>query len=107
MVLDEEKVFIGSFNLNPRSVELNTEIGVIIESAELAGQVLGFMNTGVTPANAWQLRLGTGDGRSEQLVWSAQDEAGAAVVHDADPDVSGWKRFTAWLIARLPVEREL
>jgi putative cardiolipin synthase len=107
MVLDGEKVFIGSFNLNPRSVELNTEIGVIIESAELAGQVRDFMNTGVTPANAWQLHLGTGDGRSEQLVWSTQDDAGEPVVHDSDPDVSDWRRFTAWLIALLPIEKEL
>jgi putative cardiolipin synthase len=107
MVLDREKVFIGSFNLNPRSVELNTEIGVIVDSVELAQQVRDFMDVGTTPANAWQLHLATETGRSEQLVWSARDDSGAPVIHDTDPEVSNWRRFTAWFIALLPIEREL
>jgi putative cardiolipin synthase len=107
MVLDADKVFIGSFNLNPRSVELNTEIGIIIESPEFAQQVRDFMETGVRPDSAWQLHLATADGHSSDLVWRAQDDAGQPLVHDTDPDVSGWKRFTAWFIALLPVEKEL
>lgn len=107
MVLDGEKVFIGSFNLNPRSVELNTEIGVIIDSAELAAKVRAFMDRGVSPENAWQLHLATGDGRSERLVWRTVGDEGAPVLHEADPEVSRWRRFTAWLIAILPVEKEL
>lgn len=107
MVLDAEKVFIGSFNLNPRSVELNTEIGIIIESADLAAQLREFMDTGVRPDSAWQLHLATEDGRSSELVWRAEDDAGQPLVQETDPDVSGWRRFTAWFIALLPVEKEL
>lgn len=106
MALDGRRVFIGSFNLNPRSAELNTEVGVIIDSGELASRVIEFMNTGVTPQNAWQLHLATGDGRSTELVWT---EAGDSepVLYTHDPETSGWQRFTAWLIAMLPVEKEL
>lgn len=107
MVLDGGKVFIGSFNLNPRSVDLNTEIGVIIESHELARQVTDFMNTGVQPDSAWQLHLATDRGRSEKLVWVAQSGNGEPLVHEVDPDVSRWRRFKAWLIALLPIEKEL
>lgn len=107
MVFDGEKVFIGSFNLNPRSVELNTEIGVIIESPELSRQVTDFMNTGVRPDSAWQLHLATDRGRTEKLVWVAQDARGEPIVRDVDPDVSRWQRFKAWVIARLPIEKEL
>lgn len=107
MVFDDEKVFIGSFNLNPRSVELNTEIGVIIESAGLARQVADFMDTGVQPDSAWQLHMATDNAHAEKLVWTAQDGNGEPVVHDVDPDVSRWRRFKAWFIAILPVEKEL
>ena len=37
-VVDRQKLFVGSFNLDPRSAKLNTELGVIIESPELAGR---------------------------------------------------------------------
>jgi putative cardiolipin synthase len=106
MVLDGRKVFIGSFNLNPRSAELNTEIGVIVDSAELSAQVARFMDSGVTPDNAWQLHLATSDGRSRELVWVGVDE-GKPEIHDHDPGTSWWQRFVAWTIARLPIEREL
>jgi putative cardiolipin synthase len=106
MVLDGRKVFIGSFNLNPRSAELNTEIGVIAESEELARQVMQFMDGGVAPANAWQLHLATRDGRSSQLVWAERDTA-SPVLRTTEPEVSGWRRFNAWLIALSPIEKEL
>jgi hypothetical protein len=42
-----------------------------------------------------------------ELVWRAQGEGGQPVVRDTDPDVSSWRRFTAWVIALLPIEKEL
>jgi putative cardiolipin synthase len=106
IVLDRRKVFIGSFNLNPRSVELNTEIGVMVESEELARQVGQFMDDGVAPGSAWQLHLATDRGRSVELVWS-EDRDGQPILYEHDPEVSRWKRFTAWFISILPIEKEL
>jgi putative cardiolipin synthase len=37
MVIDEQYVFIGSANIDPRSKNLNTEIGIMVDSKELAG----------------------------------------------------------------------
>ena len=39
MVIDDETVFIGTFNLDPRSANLNTEVGILMDSVELARQL--------------------------------------------------------------------
>jgi putative cardiolipin synthase len=49
-VFDRRSVFIGSFNLDPRSTALNTEIGVMIDSPEIVGQVGELMDEGVSSA---------------------------------------------------------
>ena len=46
IVFDRKSVFIGSFNLDPRSSTLNTEVGVMIDSPEIAGQVAKIMMKG-------------------------------------------------------------
>jgi putative cardiolipin synthase len=55
MVFDREAVFIGSFNLDPRSAVINAEAGLYIESPELAGRLTDYMATGVAPANSDRL----------------------------------------------------
>jgi putative cardiolipin synthase len=101
MLLDGKRAFVGSFNLTPRSVELNTEVGIIVDSPALAARLRAFMDAGVDGANAWQLALEDGD-----LRWRGVDD-GVTVVRDSEPDVDRWRRFTAWMIRILPVEREL
>lgn len=105
IVIDGRQTYIGSFNLTPRSVELNTEIGIVVDSPSLAAAVTAFLDTGVAPANAWRLGL-RGEGRSAQLWWTGVT-AGQTVEFDTDPDVGTWRRFTAWLVAVLPVEKPL
>jgi hypothetical protein len=46
-VFDPESVFPGSFDLDPRSAAINTEIGVMIDSPEIAGQVGELMDEGL------------------------------------------------------------
>jgi putative cardiolipin synthase len=46
-VFDPESVFTGSFDLDPRSAAINTEIGVMIDSPEIAGQVGELMDEGL------------------------------------------------------------
>ena len=57
MAFDGEAVFIGSFNLDPRSAAINTEAGLYIESTELAKRLTDYMATGVAPENCYQVRL--------------------------------------------------
>lgn len=57
MVIDDRLIFIGTFNLDPRSANLNTEVGVLIESEELARQLTASIEKDMRPANSWQSTL--------------------------------------------------
>ena len=57
VVFDRESVWIGSFHLDPRSWTINTEIGVMIESPEIAGQVAESMDEGVSAGSAYHVTL--------------------------------------------------
>ncbi len=53
MVIDGKTVFIGTFNFDPRSQNLNTEAGVVIHNEELAGKVEAAIELDMQPANSW------------------------------------------------------
>jgi putative cardiolipin synthase len=57
IVVDRERVFVGSMNLDPRSEELNSEMGVVVESVPLALQLAGIMECDMQPANAWRVTV--------------------------------------------------
>lgn len=102
LVFDRESVFIGSFNLDPRSANINTEAGLYVESPELAAQVIDYMDAGVRPENSYHVRLDD-DGA---LYWETQRD-GAPVRYDVDPGSTGFQRFLAGFIMLLPVEDQL
>lgn len=102
IVFDRKDVFIGSLNLDPRSLDINTEVGLYVESAELAQQVIAYMDSGVTPENSYQVLLAE-DG---DLYWLTT-LGGQEVRYDKEPESSGVQRFTAGLIKLLPLENQL
>lgn len=53
MVIDEEIVYIGTFNFDPRSQNLNTEVGVIVHNSQLAAAVSAAIKTDMSSANSW------------------------------------------------------
>jgi cardiolipin synthase C len=102
LVFDRKSVFIGSFNLDPRSTNLNTEIGVMIDSPELAGQVAEMMDEGVSSGSAFHVTLD----EDENLMWTAEDDE-ARVEYEEDPETSIWYRFLVGVIGALPIEDQL
>jgi putative cardiolipin synthase len=56
MVIDRQIVFIGTYNLDPRSENLNTEVGVVIRNEQQAKQVANAIETDMLPANSWNAR---------------------------------------------------
>jgi putative cardiolipin synthase len=102
LVFDRKSVFIGSFNLDPRSTALNTEIGVLIDSPEIAGQVGELMDEGVSPGSAYRVTLDN----NENLVWSAENNA-EKVEYDRDPETSFMYRFAIGVIGMLPIDEHL
>ena len=105
-VFDREKLFIGSMNFDQRSKHLNTEIGVIIDSPELAQQTAMRFERMVQPGNAYALSWhAPGTGRS-QLAWDSQ-ENGNAVEYTREPARSEWQRLEQSLLSWLPIAGEL
>ena len=68
MVFDRRKVFIGSFNFDPRSILWNTEVGVIVDSPLLAEQVRQLALEGMAPSASYQVRIDR-SGSRPKLVW--------------------------------------
>jgi putative cardiolipin synthase len=54
MVIDDKQIYIGTFNLDPRSANLNTEVGALIESETLAQQLTQSIERDIRPENSWQ-----------------------------------------------------
>jgi len=102
VVFDRKSVFIGSFNLDPRSATLNTEIGVMINNPEIASQVAKIMDEGVSPGSAFHVTLDNNDG----LVWTTENN-GEKVQYDKDPETNMWHRLVFNFIGILPIEDQL
>jgi putative cardiolipin synthase len=95
---DQATVFVGSFNLDPRSAHLNTEMGFLIDSPTLAQRVHEVFAVRV-PEDAYRVSL-DGEGR---LAWTEQQN-GRQVRHDSEPGATGWQRFWVWLLSLLPID---
>ena len=105
-VFDRKRIFIGSMNLDPRSVELNTEIGVYCESEAAAVQVADGIGKNIDRI-AWRVELrDDGNGRT-RMVWIDTDANGNTTVLDSEPDVSTFKRAGIWMLGLLPIESQL
>ena len=102
VVFDRESVFIGSFNLDPRSASINTEAGLYVESPELAEQLAAYMDDGVQPQNSYRVLLDE-DG---ELVWVTEFD-GQEVRYTNEPETSFGQRFMSGFIMLLPVEHQL
>ncbi len=64
LVIDGETLFVGTFNLDPRSANLNTEIGVLIKNTELAAQVEANILLDMQPGNSWDARNEDADAKA-------------------------------------------
>ena len=102
VVFDRTLVYVGSFNLNPRSRYLNTETALIVHSPVLAGQIARDIEENMQPENSWRLLL-DGAGRLE---WHARTD-GVDTVDRHEPDAGPWLRFKSRLFSLFPVEKYL
>jgi len=80
-VVDRRLLFVGTYNLDPRSQNLNTEAGVVMESPKLAQEAATAIEEDMRPENSWDAASGEGD---RQLSWG--------------------QRFKLWLWRWLPLD---
>jgi putative cardiolipin synthase len=95
IVVDRRHVVVGSMNLDPRSRQSNTEVAVLLESAELGLRLGALFDEAVQPARAFRVELARND--PAQPVWVAE-EAGTEVRYDREPLAGIWRRFLAKLL---------
>ncbi len=100
-IVDEKEVFIGSFNWDPRSAYINTELGVIIESEEIAQMLLNHIDTRKDDA-AYKLSLN----EKGQICWTTKNDD-ETLVYDKDPRTSWWKRFKISFLKLIPIKGQL
>jgi len=106
-VFDRQRLFIGSMNFDQRSMHLNTEIGLLIDSPVLAKQLATRFEAMVQPVNSYGPMLRqTGAGEAPTLVWRTQDD-GKVVELDTEPARSDWQRVKVKVLSLIPLDAEL
>jgi len=103
MVFDREHLYIGSMNFDRRSHALNTELGLIIDSAELAKQTVDRFNAMTQPESAYSVRF---TDLGKHLLWRFREQ-GNDVERTTEPARSGRQRVGVRLISLLPIDPEL
>jgi len=102
-------MFVGSFNLDPRSVALNTEMGVLFESPELLTTVMDKYEREL-PQHAYRLQLITiaenesDSGFEETEIQWIGTEDGRQVHYNTEPDTTLWQRFVVNILSVFVIE---
>jgi len=100
-MVDRQHLFIGSFNFDPRSANINTELGVIIHSSELSERLMEGIDHKFKP-NTYEVFLND----KGQLRWRGYD-GDQEVIFKKEPDTSWWDRFVAGFYRIMPIRSQL
>ena len=101
-IVDRREVFIGSFNFDPRSANINTELGVIIRSPELAEEFAASIEKQIA-SQTFAVFLN----EKGQVRWRGYDDDGTEVILDKEPQTTWGQRFSAGFMRILPIRGQL
>jgi len=96
--VDRSRIFIGSFNFDPRSARLNTENGFIIDSPAMAQTISDAFSIQI-PERSYEVTLST----NGDVQW-IERRGGKEVVHTEEPGVSRWRTMVVSLLSVLPID---
>ena len=97
-LFDDCCLFVGSSNLDPRSLRINTEVGALVDSPDLNRQIREFFAVDLLPKNAWRVQLAE-DG---SVFWQGEE----GTVLEAPP-ASFFMRAESWFFGLLPIESQM
>ncbi len=97
LTVDHRSVFVGSYNLDPRSTWLNCEQGVLVENEVLARELEEIFATQTAGDRAWRVTL-----QDDKLHWSD-----GTASFDSDPHAGFWRKFQAWIVRVTGLESQL
>ena len=101
-VFDDDRTFIGSINLDGRSLIQNTEVGLLIHSHAINQQLSQVFEDWIHGESAWQLSLDN----EGNLLWQGVN-GDQTIELDHDPETSSWQRFKVWALSLLPIESQI
>jgi putative cardiolipin synthase len=108
-IFDGQKIFVGSLNLDPRSVALNTEIGAVFDIPELAGSAARAI-VGSNLQNCYRLELippyGATNSACSRIVW-LDEEDGKKITYTSEPRATLGRRLLVAIVSLLPIESQL
>jgi putative cardiolipin synthase len=104
-IFDRKHVFIGSLNLDPRSIKENTEIGLILDSTDAAQEMIDWFEQ-YTKSEAFKVYLVKDERGYDQLRWTRLQQ-GVPATWRTEPRSSFWLRFGVGLMRVLPIESQL
>ena len=105
-VFDRRELFIGSMNFDQRSVRFNTEIGLIIDSPELAQETAARFEAMSQPASAYTVMLVGDESGHGRLLWHTM-ESGLPIDHSREPSPSLHRSVAVAFLGLLPIDKEL
>lgn len=100
-VFDRKSTWVGSFNLDPRSAELNTELGIVIHSEELGSRAAAMIERDLEPDRAWRLALEPRKSGGLGMVWYGLRD-GEMVRLTSEPDATRMQRLIVNILAHIP-----
>jgi len=99
VMIDQRRVLIGSMNLDPRSRMLNTEVAVLLESAQIGADLATLFEEAVQPAHVFRVVLTGVEPESATLLWITKED-GKEVHYDQEP-AGVWRRFFSSVLGSL------
>lgn len=100
-IVDRSELFVGTFNWDPRSANINTEMGIILHAPELASGLAGRVIAAI-PGKAYELQL---DKRGK-IIWITHDD-GEEVIYTKEPETTWGQRFKVGFYRMLPIKSQL
>ena len=98
-MVDRRYLFIGSLNLDPRSIDINTEMGVLIDSSDMSERIVEpFLES--LPRQSYRVI----EDKSGSLRWYGIID-GKEVVENSEPQAGTWQRFKAFISRILPASQ--
>ena len=105
-MVDRRLLFVGSLNLDPRSARLNTEMGVVVDSAPLCVALGKDLDQALLDVAYKVMLAPDADGSGSHLVWVTR-ENGLLRTYDSEPDMGALQHLGQGLLRMLPIEEEL
>lgn len=107
-VFDEKSVFIGSLNMDPRSFDINTEMGIVFRSPELAQAMVSALDQG-GGEHVYELELVTTPAKftgefateSTRIVWIERKD-GEVIRHREEPGIGAWESIKLFFAGMAP-----